>query len=259
MLTTMLRLSPMKLTANTLLARAHVRHSSSLWRKEYLYKNVDGRYRIHRLANKPTMPVRLEAVLGVKNKAFKHGVLLPDGHVIPWYGKPGHELIEFWRQKVAEWRAMLELRRGRDLPEVFSCPRCQGALSRLPRADGFDELFAEDIYFCKTPSCAIAEAKVRKTKTVAIVHILKGIVEDRLWRRRKRRADILAGLPVPTPRPPRQRESKVTGLLSVQRPEMEAVAKAMQRMREARAAGKDVHGGGSGGVATASRRGGVSQ
>lgn len=255
----MLRLAPTRLTAHSLTARAHVRHSSSLWRKEYLYKNADGRYRIHRLSNKPTMPVRLEAVLGVKNKAFKHGVLLPDGHVIPWYGKPGHELISFWRQKVAEWRAMLELRRECGLPEVFSCPRCHGALSRRPRAKGFDELFAEDIYFCQTASCAIAAAKVRKTKTVAIVHILKGIVEDRIWRRQKRRADILAGIPVPTPRAPRKRVSKVVGLPALQRPEMEAVAKAMQRMREARAAGKEGHGGGPRALATASREGGASR
>jgi len=205
--------------------------SASLWRKERLYTSADGRYRVHRRVRKPTMPVRLEAVLGVGK--FKHAVLLPDGHVIPWYGKPSNDFIEFWRQKVAEWRALLELRRGRGLPEVFCCPRCEGVLSRHARVDDFDELFAEDRYYCQTSSCAINEARVRKTQTVATVHVVRGILEEDMWRRAKRQADIAAGVPVQMPNPPRKAVSKVANLY--QRPEVDAVAEAMRRLREERA------------------------
>ena len=226
----MLALLPLRLAA---LARGQVRQSSSLWRKEMVRGDAEGRYRIGRRVRKPTMPVRLETVLGVSN--FKHGVILPDGHVIPWYGKPGNELVEFWRQKVAEWRALLELRRRRGLPEVFSCPRCEGVLSRYARVDEFDELFAEDWYYCPTPSCAIDEARVRKTLTVAAVHVVSGIAEEDVWRKAKRRADIAAGIPVQMPNPPRKVVSKVSDLGSLQRSEVDAVAEAMRRLREQRA------------------------
>ena len=85
---------------------------------------ADGRYRVRRTVAKPLAPVRLEGVLGVSKKAFRHGVLLPDGNVLPWYGAPGSEFLEFWRKKQVEWSALLAERRRRGLPEVFCCPRC---------------------------------------------------------------------------------------------------------------------------------------
>jgi hypothetical protein len=118
-----------RLLATARVTRASVvwtqaRAASSMWRKEVLVRSgADGRYRVRRTVAKPLAPVRLEGVLGVSKKAFRHGVLLPDGNVLPWYGAPGSEFLEFWRKKQVEWSALLAERRRRGLPEVFCCPR----------------------------------------------------------------------------------------------------------------------------------------
>ena len=230
--------------------RTAVRLSASLWRHEHLCLSPEGRYRVHRRVNKPTAPLRLEAVRGVKGRAFLHGVLLPDGHVLPWYGRPGNDFVQFWRHKVAEWRALLAARAARGLPEVFCCPRCDGILTRLPRPKGFDELFAEDRYRCDTPTCRIDEARVRKTKTVAVVEVLRGVREDKAWRRlvRGEQEDEHAAGEAQPQRPPlpRGRASKVVDLPPLEAPEAVAAAEALRRLREARAAAAAESGGGEG-------------
>ena len=65
-------LPPLPLPRASLAQR--VRHSMSLWRRVPLYqKDASGRYRAVKELPKPTMPVRVDGVVGVDKKIFRHG------------------------------------------------------------------------------------------------------------------------------------------------------------------------------------------
>ena len=65
-------LPPLPLPRASLAQR--VRHSMSLWRRVPLYqKDASGRYRAVKELPKPTMPVRVDGVVGVDKNIFRHG------------------------------------------------------------------------------------------------------------------------------------------------------------------------------------------
>ena len=179
-----------------------VRHSTSLWRNVPVYKRgATARYRILRGRPKPTMPVRVEGVKGADSGVFKHGVLLPDGYLIPWVGQPHDKLIAFWRRVLHNWDALIAERKAAGLDEWFCCPRCDGFLQRLPpRADAGGGSPAEELWACPTPSCGIDAARIKKRQGATFVEVTAGVLADVVWRRRLRES---AAAPAPAGGPGR--------------------------------------------------------
>jgi len=162
-------------------------------------KTASGRYRIIRSMPKPTFPVRIEGVEGVDKSLFKHAILLPDGHIIPWVGKPRMEFVEFWKLKVRQWDELIAERKQQ---EWFCCPRCDGFLKMHPhpRPAHLEPRLPgtiADTYFCPNQSCSIERAQIRRRQSISRVQVVEGIVSDAEWRRALRRGIAAIRLPEP--------------------------------------------------------------
>lgn len=165
--------------------RAFVRETTSLWRRVSLYKRTPTEpYRLSKLLPRPTSPVRIEGIVGhpsVGGVPFKHAVALPDGSILPWFGRPHHDFVQFWREQLTLWAQ-------RKAPPAYSCPRCDGVLERLPRPVGWDETFDEDHWRCETRECAIDAARVRLKSGTAIVEVVRGMRSHGKWSRLQKEA-----------------------------------------------------------------------